>query len=80
MTARLVHRATNLLITLHSKGNGRVGLIYIYTILKNNKELLHFVQFTSDGSTFTPQAATGGPESVSLDSLQLVMGKLNSDG
>lgn len=67
-------------MTLYSKGKGRVGLIYIYTILKDNKKHLRFVQFTSDGSTFTPQAAADGPESVSLDSLQLVVGELNGNG
>ncbi|KAE9388392.1 hypothetical protein BT96DRAFT_927133 [Gymnopus androsaceus JB14] len=61
-------------------GNGQVGLIYIYTILKNNQKHLCFVQFISDGSTLTPLDAADGPESVSLDSLQLVVGELNGDG
>ncbi|KAF9492312.1 hypothetical protein BDN71DRAFT_1509556 [Pleurotus eryngii] len=62
------------------EGNGHVGLVYIYQIIKSGIPQIRFIQFTSDGSaTFTPKAPVDGPLGVPVDLVKVVVGDLNGD-
>ncbi|KAF4571716.1 hypothetical protein EYR40_008236 [Pleurotus pulmonarius] len=61
------------------EGNGRIGLVYIYQVLKSGTPQIRFIQFTSDGATFTPKAPVDGPFGVRADAVKVVVGDLNGN-
>ena len=52
-------------------------MVYIYQTGGTN---IKFVQFLSDGTTFTALPALAGPTGVSLNDLKIVVGDLDGNG
>ncbi|KAL4258255.1 Insecticide toxin TcdB middle/N-terminal domain-containing protein [Pleurotus pulmonarius] len=61
------------------EGNGHVGLVYIYQVMKGVTPQIRFIQFTSDGTTFTPKAPVDGPLGVGVANVKVVVGDLNGN-
>ncbi|KAJ8515295.1 hypothetical protein ONZ45_g7271 [Pleurotus djamor] len=61
------------------EGNGRIGLVYVYQVLRSGTPQIRFIQFTSNGTAFTALPALDGPAGVSLGQVKTVVGDLNGN-
>jgi hypothetical protein len=62
------------------QGDGKIGLIYVYSVFEQKKNSIRFVQFTTDGTTMTALSVCNGPDNVSAENVRVIVGELNGDG
>ncbi|KAG8899687.1 hypothetical protein FRB99_006500, partial [Tulasnella sp. 403] len=62
------------------KGDGRVGLIYVYNSMEGEDIVLRLVQLSPNGTTFQAASPVDIPGGMNLDQVQVVVGDFNGDG